>query len=165
MEEPNMFFQRLIKMGYNPLAQGAVFQGSSRQTQTLYQNGTVNPMPIGTLVSQGSGANVLLLDVTNEASVENFVGIVAQTTPSSASGLVVSDGRIENIPLSLGFSVGTPLWADVNSPGGLTLTKPDLTQPGWSVGDFVIFIGVVVQNQFNPSNQDIQLLRQIIGQL
>lgn len=152
-------------MGYNPLFQSAVGQGSSRQTQTTYQNGTASTMPIGTLVSQGVGANVQLLDVTSEASVENFIGVVAQAMPSAAMGLVISDGRIENIPLGLGFAVGDALWADVNTPGGLTTTKPDISQPGWSSGDFVIFIGVVVQNNFNPSNQDIQLLRQIVGQL
>lgn len=151
-------------MGYNPLFQSAVGGGSSRQTQTLYQNGSGGTIQIATAVSQGTGANVLLTDVTDESSVEKFVGLSAAVTPNSASGLIISDGRIENIPLGLGFAVGDPIWAGL-SPGSLTNVKPDLAVFGWSSGMFVIFIGVVVQNQFNPSNQDIQLFRQIIGQL
>lgn len=151
-------------MGYNPLFSTAVGQGSSRQTQTLYQNGTGSTVTVATLVSQGTGANFILTDVTNEATVEGFVGLASLSIPNAASGLITSDGRVENIPLGLGFAVGDALWADV-TPGGLTNVKPDVTQPGWAVGMFVIFIGVVVQNQFNPSNQDIQLFKQIIGQL
>lgn len=151
-------------MGFNPTWQGPTGAGSSRQTQTLYQNGSGGTIQTATAVSQGTGANVVLLDVSSEAKVEAFVGLSAATTPNAASGLICSDGRLENIPLGLGFAVGDPIWAGT-TPGSLTNIKPDLSASGWFAGMFVIFIGVVVQNQFNPSNQDIQLLRQIIGQL
>lgn len=151
-------------MGYNPTWQGAVGVGSSRQTQTLYQNGTVSTVPAATLVSQGTGANFLLMDVTDEVKVEAFLGLTSTSIPSSASGLVTSDGRIENIPLGLGFAIGDAIYAGL-TPGSLTNVKPDLSVIGWNAGYFVIFIGVVVQNQFNPSNQDIQLFKQIVGQL
>lgn len=151
-------------MGFNPTWQGTTGAGSSRQTQTLYQNGTGSTQPIAAVVSQGTGANFVLTDVSNEATVEAFLGLTAASIPNAASGLVCSDGRLENIPLGLGFAVGDALWVDL-TPGGLTNVKPDLTVLGWTTGMFVIFIGVVVQNQFNPSNQDIQLFKQIIGQL
>jgi hypothetical protein len=151
-------------MGYNPLAQGGTFQGSSRQTQTLYQNGTALTVPAATPVSQGAGSNFILVDITNEATVEGFVGLTASSLPSAASGLVTSDGRLENIPLGLSFSIGDALWVGL-TPGTLTNVKPDLTQVGWAEGMYVIFIGVVVQNQFNPSLQDIQIFKQIVGQL
>jgi hypothetical protein len=153
----------VVLMGFNPLSQGAVFQGSSRQTQTLYQNGTGSTAPAATAVSQGTGNNFVLTDVTNETTVEAFVGLTSASIPNSASGLINSDGRLENIPLGLGFSIGDPIWVGL-TPGSLTNVKPDLSVPGWAAGMFVIFIGVVVQNQFNPSNQDIQLLKQIVGQ-
>lgn len=151
-------------MGFNPTWQGSVGAGSSRQTQTLYQNGTGSTVAIATPVSQGLGANFVLTDVTNESTVEAFLGLAGASIPNSASGLVNSDGRLENIPIGLGFAVGDPIWIGL-TPGSLTNVKPDLSVSGWVVGMFVIFIGVVVQNQFNPSNQDIQIFKQIVGQL
>jgi hypothetical protein len=150
-------------MGFNPLSQGAVFLGSSRQTQTIYQNGTGLTQAAATVVSQGTGQNFVLTDVTNESTVETFVGLTSTSSISGASILINSDGRVENIPSSLGFSIGDALWVGL-TPGSLTNVKPDLATPGWFAGYFVIFIGVVVQNQFNPSNQDIQIFKQIVGQ-
>ncbi len=151
-------------MGFNPTWQGPNGLGSSTSIQTLYQNGTGSTAPVATVVSQGTGANFVLTDVTNEATVETFLGLVAASTPAATNGLVGSDGRIQGIPSGLGFSIGDALWVGL-TPGSLTNVKPDLTVSGWNSGYFVIFIGVVVQNQFNPSLQDIQMFKQIIGQL
>ena len=129
-----------------------------------YQNGTVSTMAIATSVSTNGSGQLVLTDVTNEALSEGWLGLVAQSLPSAAIGQVVTDGRIQNIPSGLGFSVGDPIWVG-NTPGTLTNVRPDVTVPGWSVGDYVLFVGVVVQNEYNPSNQDIQISRQIIGQL
>jgi len=152
-------------VAYNPaIGLNVVTKVSGRQTQTGFQNGTGSTMNVATVVSTNSSGQLILADVTNEATIETIVGLVSiANIPSAANGTVVSDGRLENIP-SLGFSVGDTLWLGT-TPGSLTNVKPDLTQIGWSAGDYVVFIGVVVQNEFNPSNQDIQLCRQIIGQL
>ncbi len=152
-------------MGFNPTWQGPNGAGSSRQNMTSYQNGSGGTAPMATAISsQGTANNFVLTDVNNEVTVERFVGLTAVSIPNTASGLVASDGRLENIPLGLGFAVGDPLWVGL-TPGSLTNIKPDLTVFGWTTGMFVIFIGVVVQNQFNPSNQDIQIFKQIVGQL
>ena len=150
-------------MSYNPLYVGSMALGSARQTQTSYTNGTGSTMPVGTAVSTNNAGNIVLLDVTNESTVESWVGLTSQAIPSTALGTVISDGRIPNVN-SLGFSVGEPVWVGV-SPGSLTNVKPDLTAPGWASGYFVIFVGVVVQNEFVNTQQDIQLCRQIIGEL
>ncbi len=152
-------------MAYNPtIGIAATPKISGRQTQTGFQNGTGSSMTVATVVATNTSGQLILADVTNESTIEAMVGLVSVATiPSAANGNVVSDGRLENIP-SLGFSVGDVLWLGT-TPGTLTNVKPDLAQPGWASGDYVVFIGVVVQNEFNPSNQDIQLCRQIIGQL
>jgi hypothetical protein len=150
-------------MSYNPKYVGAVALGSARQTQTGYQNGTVSTIPLTSLVSTNSSGQLVLTNVTAEANVEACVGITSQAIPSTAIGLVISDGRVENISTSLGLAAGDVLWAGL-TPGSLTTVKPDLTN-GWASGDYVIFVGIVVVNEFNPANLDIQLSRQIIGQL
>ena len=150
-------------MSYSPNFRGIVGKGSSRQTQTGYTNTTASLITAASPVYR-SASGIAPLDVTTEASVEAFVGLCAADLPTTASGLVVSDGRCENIPLSLGFSVGDAIWAGP-TPGSLTNVKPDSSAPGWAAGYFVVFIGVVVANEFNPSNQDIQLFKQLVGQL
>jgi hypothetical protein len=117
-----------------------------------------------TPVSANTGGQIVLTDVTDEELSEGWLGLTDAAIPTTATGQVVTDGRIQNIPSGLGFSVGDPIWVG-NTPGTLTNVRPDLTVLGWSVGDYVLFVGVVVQNQFNPSLQDIQISRQIIGQL
>jgi hypothetical protein len=121
-------------------------------------------MPIATAVSSNTSSQMVLTDVSNEASAEGWVGLVEVATPSAATGQVLTDGRLQNIPSSLGFSNGDPIWVG-NTPGTLTNVRPDLTVMGWASGDYVLFVGIVVANQFNPTLQDIQLSRQIIGQL
>lgn len=151
-------------MSYSPNFRGTMSLAPSLANSSTYTNGVGSQVSIATPVSQGVGANFVLLDVTNESTVESFLGLTSQVIPSAASGTVMSEGRLENIPLGLGLAVGDTLWAGT-SPGTMTTTKPDVSQPGWSAGMWVVFLGVVVQNQFNPSNQDIQIFKQIIGQL
>lgn len=152
-------------MSYNPNFVGQPAALSVGSTQTGYQNGTVSSMSVGTSVSANTtSGHMVLTDVSNEATTESWLGLTAQNIPSTAHGLVASSGRIENIPLGLGFAIGDTLWVGT-APGSLTNIKPDITVSGWQTGYFVLFVGVVVQNEFNSVNQDIQLCRQIIGQL
>lgn len=151
-------------MSYSPLWRGKNSNGSAYGNASGYQNGTASTMPIGTAVSTNTSGQIVLTDVSNEALSEGWVGLTSVDLPTAASGLVSSDGRLQNIPSSLGFSVGDPIWVGP-TPGSLTNVKPDLSAMGWASGDFVLFVGVVVSNEFNPSLQDIQLFRQVIGQL
>lgn len=150
-------------MTYSPNYFGSAAKGSSRQTKSGYQNGTGSTMPVGAPVATNTGGQLILVDVSSEVSVEAMVGLAAESIPSAANGQIASDGRLEEIPLGLGFSIGDPIWVGVG--GTLTKVKPDLSQPGWSSGYFVIFVGVVVKNEFDALKQDIQLCRQVIGQL
>ena len=151
-------------MTYSPNFRGSVGKASSRQTKTSYQNGTVSTMPIAAAVVVNTSGQVLLCDVSAENASDTFVGLVADRLPSGAYGEIVSDGRMENIPSALGFAIGDAIYVGL-TPGSLTNVKPDLSVLGWASGYFVIFVGVVVANEFTPGNQDIQIFKQIVGQL
>lgn len=150
-------------MSYSPNFRGNAGKGSSRQTQTGYTNGTGSTITAASAV-YSTASGIGKVDVSDINTVEKFAGLVAADLLSAAHGLVVSDGRLENIPIGLGFAVGDPIWVGT-VPGSLTKVKPDLANPGWVSGDFVIFVGVVVENEFDPLKQDIQLFKQITGRL
>jgi hypothetical protein len=150
-----------ILMGYNPSAQGSTFKGSSRSVATGYQNGSGATLPVSAPVAVNTSGQIIPVDVANEAVVKAFVGLTSLAIPSAASGLVVSGGRLENA--QTGYSIGTPLW--INFDGTLTNIQPDTSALGWTTGMFVFFVGIVVQNEFNSSLQDIQLFPELIGQL
>lgn len=149
-------------MSYNPLLQGIQFQGASRRLGTSYINNSGSTIAAGAPVAVDTSSNLVLVDVSDETTVKAMVGYAPLAILNLASGSVVSNGRLENIVT--GFAVGTPVWVGA-TPGTFTDVEPDVSAFGWSAGMFVIFVGVVVKNETNPSNQDIQLFTQIIGQL
>ena len=150
-------------MSYSPNFRGSNSTVPAAATSTGYQNAVGGSVSVGTAVSTNGSNQFVLTDVTSESSAEAWIGLASEAMPNAATGQVMSDGRLINIP-ALGFSNGDPVWVGA-SPGTLTNVKPDTSNPGWSAGMWVLFVGVVVQNEFNPSQQDIQLCRQIIGQL
>jgi hypothetical protein len=148
-------------VGYNPNVNGQNGQG---QSSSVYMNSTGTTITAASALAQGTGNQVVLLDPANESTVFNIVGLNPSDIANGSLGQITSEGRMQNIPLSLGFSVGDSLFVST-TPGMLTNIKPTVGVNGFTVGDFIVFVGVVVQNQFNPSNQDIQILKQIVGQL
>lgn len=152
-------------MSYNPSSSysingQAIFQGGSRSLTTLYPNASGMTIPILTPVSSNVNGQIAPTDITNEASYLSFVGITYDTIPNGASGRVVSGGRIENVTTS--FAVGDPIWI---APGGvLTNIKPDIGTNGFTTGCFILFVGSLVKNQYNPAQTDIQLLFEHTGQ-
>jgi hypothetical protein len=150
-------------MSYSPNFRGTSAAVPATATSTGYQNAVGGSVAVATAVSTNASGQFVLTDVTDESSSEGWLGLTAETIPNAATGQVMSDGRLINIP-NLGFSNGDPIWVGL-TPGSLTNVKPDLSQPGWAEGMWVLFVGVVVQNEFNSLQQDIQLCRQIIGQL
>lgn len=154
-------------MGYNPLSSSPNFQGSSRSLQTGYVNGTGSTIGQGIPVSVVAiSGNVQLVDVSSDSSVRSMVGVYAISTPSSAKGLVVDCGRLENITTS--FAIGDPIY--LNTDGTLMNIPPTIGTvfggaPAFVAGNYVIFIGVIVKNEFNPSNLDLKVYMDIVGTL
>lgn len=150
-------------MAYDPNFFGPVAKLPSAGSASEYINGTVSTIPIASPVSINSSGNLSLTDVSSEISVLSWVGITAENVSPSTSGQIASDGRIKKIPGSLNFGLGNPIWIGLN--GILTNIKPDLTVSGWHHGYWVVFVGVVVINRDDNTAQDIQILKQIVGQL
>lgn len=148
-------------MGYNPNFRGNSTNVSGRRLGTNYQNGGGVPLVQATPVSTNALGQVIPVDVTDETNISRFIGLLAADLPALATGQVVNNGRLENV--SIGFSIGDALY--VSKAGFLTNIKPDIGSGGFLAGDFVIFVGVVVKNEFNGLQKDIQLMCQLIGEL
>jgi hypothetical protein len=148
-------------MSYSPFFFNQNAKGSSRATQAGFQNGSGSTILQSTPVSVNTSSQTLPLDVTSEASVQAIVGLAGVDTPNGASASVIDNGRLENITTS--FSVGDAVYAGISTP--LINVKPDIGVAGFASGDFVVFIGVVVKNEFNPSLLDLKLMISVIGQL
>lgn len=148
-------------MTYSPNFRGNTGNASSRQLTTTYQNASGSTIAKTIPVSANASGQIAPLDVTDETSALSMVGISAESIPNTATGQVTSGGRLEAVTTT--FAVGDAIYVGLG--GTLTNVKPDLDVVGWEAGYFVIFVGIVVKNQFNPALKDIQLLIEKVGQL
>lgn len=148
-------------MGYDPTIQNGVLKGPSRGIQTNYPNASGSTLAKGTVVSVNTSSQIATIDVSSETSVEALVGVVSVNIPNAAMGGVTSHGRLENI--ASGFAIGDAIY--VGKTGVLTNVKPDVGTGGFLTGDFVIFVGVIVKNEFDSAKQDLQMMPQVVGQL
>jgi hypothetical protein len=146
---------------YSPNFRGYTGKGSSRQLQTSFQNGTVSQINKSIPVSVNTSSQIEPIDVSDEASVLAMVGLAGEDIPSAATGLVVDTGRLEEVTTA--FAYGDAVY--VSKTGGLTNVKPEIGVGSFVEGDFVIFVGVIVKNEFNPLKKDIKLMLSVIGQL
>ncbi len=151
-------------MSYSPGYRGSAAKGTASGSASGYQNGTGSTMGVCTAVSTNVAGQIVLTNVSSQALSEAWLGLIQTALPTSAYGPVATDGRIQDIPSGLGFAIGDPIWVG-KTAGSLTNVRPDLSVIGWASGDYVLFVGVVVRNEFNPTLKDIQISRQIIGQL
>lgn len=148
-------------MAYNPNARGTAFKAPARGIQTNFQNASGSTLLKAAVVSSNTSGQIVPIVVNDDASVSRFMGLVAVNTPNAATGGVMASGRLEDVTTS--FAVGDALY--VGADGALTNVKPDYGVSTFDVGYYVIFIGVVVKNEFNASLKDIQVMPQVIGQL
>lgn len=148
-------------MTYSPNFRGTQARASSRQIETNYVNGSGSTLPKGSVVSATTSGTMVLIDVTSDDSVSRLLGVTSIALPDAAEGGVVAAGRVENITTS--FALGDAIY--VSKIGTLTNVKPDYGVGSFAAGDYVIFIGVVVKNEFNPSQKDLQIMPSVVGQL
>ncbi len=121
----------------------------------------VAAIPQAQAVSANGSGSIGPLDVSSSSSVSNFVGYAISRIPASASGSIISAGRLLNFTTAL--SVGTPLY--IGTDGNPTNIVPSVGVNGFESGDAVFFLGVLVQNQENHASIDIALFTQLIGTL
>ena len=93
--------------------------------------------------------------------LRHSLGLSMSTILSSSQGSVVLSGLVKNV--STGLSVGDILY--VAKTGGITTTAPDIGVSGFVAGDFVIKVGQITKNSSNPSNKDLLVAWQLVGQL
>ena len=148
-------------MSYTPNTVGSPFNGSARSLASGYVNGTGGTLAQATPVSVNGSGQMVTVDVTSDSSIAGLLGLVQQPTPSTAIGLVTDCGRLENITTS--FGIGDAIY--INFDGTLTNVRPDLTVSGWNTGMYMVFIGVIVMNQFNPAQLDLKIYLDVLGQL
>jgi len=134
----------------------------SRGTVTNFQNGSGSTLAKGKMVSVNASGQLLVTLPTSETLVQSIVGTTSMSIPDAATGSVVDNGRLEDITTSL--AIGDPVY--LNRDGTFTNIKPSEGDANaFEAGDFVIFVGVVVKNEFNGSLKDLKLMISVIGQL
>lgn len=148
-------------MGYSPLFRGSAAKAPSRSLQTNYPNASGSTLVKGTVVSVNSSSQIDVIDVSDEASVQALVGVTSLDIPHAATGGVMCNGRLEEIIQP--FAIGDAIY--VGKDGLITNTKPSEGVGGFVSGDFVIFVGVVVKNEFDNTKKDLQLMLALVGQL
>lgn len=144
---------------YNFLHRGKITLAPARSLTAGFQNGTLTGMLKGILVSVDASGNIAPTDVSDELSISRIAGITHEIIASYTNGQVISAGRVDDIT---GFSVGDAIYAGKT---GLTNAKPDIGVLGFVSEDWVVFIGVIVKNEFESGKKDLQLFIQVIGQL
>ena len=149
-------------MAYTPIFFGASGQGSSRALASGFQNASGENIAKGTVLAVNSDSKLIKLDVSNEDSVLALVGLAQTDIPNGANGQVLDSGRLEDVAIAI--AVGDSVYVS-KTPGGITSTKPEVGVEGFEVNDFVIFLGVVVKNEFNSTLLDIKLLPTVFGRL
>lgn len=152
-------------MSYNPLYVGSQALGSSVALVTNYFNNTGSSIAQGTpLSATGTANHIAPTDVTSQISVQAFVGYAQFRIANASLGSVISGGRLENLA-GYSFSIGNSIY--ISTGGSLQNTSPvdsngNPVSP-FVAGNYIVFSGVIVQNESNPSLQDLQILTQVIG--
>lgn len=147
-------------MAYSPSSFNPQGTGSAEAVVSNYTNASaINAIPQGQACSVDNAGLIEPLDVSSQASWSAFVGYANNRIPTSTLGPVIANGRLKNITIS--YSVGTALYIDTT--GNPTNIVPSIGVNGFVSGDMVIFCGVIVQNEINPSEKDIVLFTQFIG--
>ena len=150
-------------MSFNPLYVGNQSLGTSVALVTNYTNGTGSAIAQGTAVSKtGVADQIAPTDPTSDSSVHSFVGFAQARIPANTLGPVILSGRLENLT-GYSFSIGDSIWIGLS--GIIQNVRPQDGVTGFAEGDFVVFAGVIVENSNNPSNQDLQCIPQLVGEL
>lgn len=105
--------------------------------------------------------NADFVNVSVEADVFAIGGVTSSSASPGASISVVTTGRIENITTA--FAFGDPVY--LSKTGFLTNVKPSLGAGGFVAGDFIVRIGTIAKNETTPTQKDIVLEMNLVGQL
>lgn len=145
-------------MSFSPNAYGTPV--IARSVSVVANNDTGSTISKGTVV-QINASDLATVDPSVEIDVDATAGVVKADILDGNSGEIIAAGTIENIPG--GFDFGKTIY--LSSTGTLTDTKPSVGVAGFVAGDYVIRVGVIVKNAYNPAQKDLLVNLQVIGQL
>lgn len=135
---------------------------TSQQTTQLENNSgsTINSL---VPVRINTSGDMAVVDVSIEAQAMSVVGLTLASVNHGNIGLIVTSGTVYNIGGSWGY--GDVLY--INKNGTLTNIKPDigLGSPAFAIGDFIVRIGVVSRQPGSPTQKNLILQVQVLGQL
>lgn len=150
-------------MTYNPLwvTNNNIQAQQSKRTSRQALNNTASTILKATPVRINAAGNLSSVDPSNEAHIDGFAGLTVEDVAPYTSGEVISIGTITNISTSASF--GDAIY--LSKTGDLTTTKPSVGVAGFIEGDWAIKIGVIVKNEVNPTQKDLLVNIQFLGQL
>ena len=119
---------------------GTNWVNTNSPSSVYVRNAEATTLTTGTCVylfgATGDHATVKRADNNSDATSSKTVGVVSASILASENGVVVTQGYVDGIDLSTGYTAGDVLW--LGESGAFTTTKP--TAP-----DHLVFIGVVVR--------------------
>lgn len=118
-------------------------------------------IPVNTAIAVDTSGSATRVDVGDEASAMGTLGIAMDAVLPGSNARIVTAGKIENVDID--GNLGDVVYVDKN--GSLTTIKPSIGVNDFDVGDFIVRAGVVIANINQPSNKDISVNVQIVGQL
>lgn len=146
-------------MTYNPNFSGKANISSIQTSETNSSGSTIDKL---TPVRIDSFGNMATINVSTESEALSIAGLLDADAADGASANIATSGRIMNVTVA-GAGFGDTLY--VSKTGGITNVKPDIGVGSFVAGDFVIRVGMVAKNAENPSNKDVIVMIQIVGQL
>lgn len=135
--------------------------GNSAAIVSDFRNNTGGSLGTLAVVTQDSNGDIKTIDPSVEADVEGSIGVLPASISDGNEGTVVLRGLIKNVSTS--FSIGDVLY--LSKTGTLSTTVPDIGVSSFVEGDFVIKIGKITKNADNPTQKDLEVKIDIIGQL
>ena len=150
-------------MSFSPNFVGSAAKGSVTALQSTYMNGEIFTLSQAQPVCVNSSGQMIHVDVTSDIAVSGIIGVIATPggVPTGASGLVMDVGRLENITTA--FNIGDAIY--INTDGTLMNVRPDIGVQLFVSGCYVVFVGVIVKNQFNNTQKDLKVYMDVVGQL
>jgi hypothetical protein len=149
-------------MSFSPFYFNPQGTGTAEALVSNYTNASlVTAIPQGQAVSVNGFGKLVPLDVTSQSSWQSFVGYAYVRIPAGGTGPVIANGRLFNITTA--YTAGTALY--IGTDANPTSIIPSDGVNGFVAGDIVIFLGVIVQNETNPSELDIALFTQFVDVL
>jgi len=127
-------------------------------------NSTGGTLTKGSPISVNTSGAMQLTDIRSNTSARSCIGVLEDDVANGASGYILVQGRLENFTTSAGL--GNVMYVSSTSTLiNVTDAAPVIGSDGYLSGDHIIRIGVVLKNLDNPSNKDLVVNTNLMGQL